>query len=200
MRRRNGRSQNSTTLSSRADTRMVRAALSRNARPQSVITRVTTQIGALSSSAGGVINNIVSLNPSSSSDWSTLAVLYDEWRLIGAEIKLFCNVCNSVTSQAQPAVMVYDNDDASTALTSVGNGLDYLYKIQFSTIWDNNRYPTLRVVTYSSADSSSGRAWTTTGSPALLPCSFKMYSSGNSASTNYLTYTLQLVLEFRGQT
>jgi hypothetical protein len=155
----------------------------------------------MTSSAGvGTLNNIVSLAPSGLSDFSALGALWDEWRLLGAEIKFFCAQQNSLTVQSQPIVVVYDNDDASTALTTLTSALDYRLKKQFATIWDNQSFPTLRATAYSTADPSAGRSWLTTGNTTGFICSFKVFSTGNSVSTVYLSYTVQAVLQFRGST
>jgi len=189
-------------LSSRSDAAMARSSLSRNPNMAgSVVTRVMTQGGGLSSTIGGNIANIINLAPSGFSAWGAFSVEYDEWRLIGAEIKFYCQQQNSLTVQSQPIIVVYDNDDAGTALstaTGIIAGLDYRLNRQFASIWDNQNFPTLRAYTYSSADPSSGRAWATTATPTANPCSFKLISTGLTASTSYLTYTVRASFQFRG--
>jgi hypothetical protein len=190
------------TLSSAVDSRTLQSALSMMpGRSVSMITRVQTIVGGLGSSIAGNINAVINLAPNGYSDWALLSPLYDEWRFLGAEIKFFCQQQNSLTVQSQPFVVVYDNDDNTTALsTAVGlsAGLDYRVKTQFATVWDNQNFPKLRAVAYSSADPSAGRLWSTTAAPTSLPCSFKTICTGLSNSTAYLTYTIQAVFQYRG--
>jgi hypothetical protein len=190
------------SLTSATDTRIVRAALARNpSSDTSMITRIQTQVGSLSSTVGGNIASVIPLRPDQFSDWSNISPLYDEFRFVGAKIQFFCQQQNSLTVQSQPIVCVYDNDDNTTALAAgVGltAGLDYRKKVQFASVWDNQNFPSLTATAYSSADPVSGRIWSTVATPNALPCSFKMISTGLTVSTSYLTYTIQAVFQYRG--
>jgi hypothetical protein len=184
------------------DHALVRSALTRNPSIANELTRVTSGSFTTTSTIGNVIANIYSFNPSSTgySDWTSLAGLYDEFRVVGGSIKFFCSQQNSITVSSANVVCVYDNDDATTALTSYNGALDYSNKIQFASVWDNNRFPTLTATCYSLASPGTGVGWSTTGSPGAYPRSFKLYSSGLSASTQYFDVTILLCLQFRGQT
>jgi len=188
------------SLSSSRDSQIVRSALTRNPSSGSILVRVCTLLGGASANGAGIMAPIVSFNPSGFSDWSSLAALYDEFRVLGAKIKFFCQQQNSITVQSQPVTVVYDNDDATTAITSASGALDYRLKRQFASIWDNSTFPTLQATCYSLADQASGIGWSTTGSPAAYPHSFKVYSSGLTASTTYISFSTELVVQFRGAT
>jgi len=191
----------SSTLSSATDSRIVRSALNRQpGAAVSQITRVMTLAGTVSSAAvTGNINNVLNLRPDFMDGWA-LAPLYDEWRLIGARIRFFCAQQNSLTVLSVPVICVFDNDDGATALTTVTGALDYRVKLQFASVWDNNRFPMLQATAYSIADPSAGRAWATTATPLANPCSFKLYANGGTPSTMYLQYTIEAVVQFRGAT
>jgi len=179
--------------------RQVSLALSQNIsrNPAYMITRVFTWSNTLTSSAGGVMAQILDLNPSTSGDWNAVAALYDEWRLVGASIDFFCNQQNAVPSTASswPIVCVYDNDDKNTALSGLPNGLTYPQNIRFSTIWDNQRFPKLTI-----QRPRQTALFTTTALPSAYPCSFKLYAGNVTASTLYMSYTLRVVCEMRGPT
>jgi hypothetical protein len=160
-----------------------------------------TLAGTVSSAAvTGNINTVVNLRPDFMDGWGGIYPLYDEWRLVGAQIKVFCAQQNSLTVLSVPTIVVYDNDDGASALTTVTGALDYRVKMQFASIWDNNRFPTLRANCYSAADPNSGRLWATTATPLANPCSFKFYANGGTPSTQYIQYTVEAVVQFRGAT
>jgi hypothetical protein len=178
----------------------VSSCLSRNPRAISnVLSRVITLEGNVTSNGGGVINGIFSLNPSGIGDFTTLAPLYDEMRFLGGQMKFFCAQQNSLTVSSVPITVVYDNDDATTALTTYGNALDYQVKKQFASVWDNQSFPTLRFHA-NPLTTSNGPPWYTTGAPNTYPRSVKVYATGGTASTTYCQYTLEMVFEFRGST
>jgi hypothetical protein len=179
---------------------VVAAALSRAVNSTDMITRVFTVEGTLVSSGAGVFNAIYSLNPSGIGDFTTLAPLYDEFRIMGGRIKFFCAQQNSLTVASVPITAVYDNDDASTSLTTYANALDYRVKIQFASVWDNQGFPSLRFTCFSQGNSGVGPLWITTGAPGTYPKSIKMYGTGATASTTYCQYTLEIVCQMRGPT
>lgn len=165
-----------------------------------VIVRRMTKSATVTSNGAGVINSIFTLDPNTGgySDWAAVGGIYDEYRVLGVEAKFFCAQQNSLTVLSVPVVVVYDNDDASTALTSYGSALDYSVKQQFASVWDNQRFPTLRAIAYSRADASAGVGWITTAS--TTGTSLKLYAYACSLSTLYLQVDIQLVVQFRGQT
>jgi hypothetical protein len=162
-----------------------------------MITRKLTYATNQSSSGAGIINTVITLAPNSYSDWSAFAGLYDEWRTLGFRIKFFCQQQNSLTVQSQPVIVVYDNDDNGTALTTLTQGMDYRVNKEFASVWDNQNFPTLTA--YRSLEAADGN-WSTTANPGAYPNSFKIYSTGLTASTQYLAFTIELVIQFRGST
>jgi len=194
------RNRSSRSLANRRDQAIVMQALRPVSNVSTTVTRVLTYESNYSSSVAGVIAAQVPFNPTGYSDWTAMAALYDEFRVIGGTIKFFCAQQNSVTVQAAPIICVYDNDDQSTALTGYTGALDYSSKIQFSSIWDNNRFPSMTAACYSAASPTTGVVWATTGNPAAFIHSFKMFGNGLTASTTYLNVTAQIVVQFRGPT
>jgi hypothetical protein len=144
------------------------------------------------------LTNIFALNPSTFSDWSTLSVLYDEFRIVGAQINVYSTTPLNSGAVVAPIVVVFDNDDYSTALTSLNQALDYRAKKQFNAVWTTGKPVILRTVVYSTGDPTSGAPWATTANPTNFQRGFKFYGTGLSTSTVYLYTTVSLVVQFRG--
>ncbi len=161
----------------------------------SVITRKMTIWGLLASNGAGQIKNVLSLNPSSYTAWSTLAPLYDEFRVVGARINLFAHQVNTVTNGSSTVVVCYDNDDDSTNLTSLGNGMDYRVNTRFGAVWDTGL--PRKLTAFVSAVAKDGN-WATCATPNAFPHSFKVYADSLSVSTSYLDWTIELIVQFRG--
>jgi hypothetical protein len=153
----------------------------------------------VSSGIGGIINVIQTFEPNGFSDWSSLASLYDEFRVIGGEAKFFCLQQNSVLAQSGLVVAVYDNDDATSTLSSYNQALDYTNQIQFASVWDNDKFPTLRFTRPVNTPATSS-PWASTGAPASYPCSIKILATGLSNSTNYFNVSFRMVLQLRSTT
>jgi hypothetical protein len=162
-----------------------------------VIVRKQTYYSTQASTGAGIINAVITLAPNNYSDWSAFAGLYDEFRTLGFRIKFFCQQQNSLTVQSQIIVVAYDNDDNSTALTSISQGVDYRINKQFATVWDNQSFPTLTA--YRSMSAADGN-WFSTATPSAYPNSFKFYSTGLTAATTYLSFTVEIITQFRGST
>jgi hypothetical protein len=169
-----------------------------------VFTRVLTKEATITSSAGGTIATIGTWDASTFGDFSTFAPLYDEWRPIGMKVTIQCQQAFAppATAISRMMVVVFDNDDASTALTSYANALDYHVKKIFPSVWDNSPLVKMSATALSIADRSSGTQWQTTATTAPLGGgkSFKYYGTGLTASTNYLEATYEYVVQFRQPT
>jgi hypothetical protein len=166
-----------------------------------VITRVLTKEATISSSAGGAITSIGTWDASTFADFATLAPLWDEWRPIGMEVIIQCSQAFSPPSAtvSKLCVVVYDNDDASTALTSYGNALDYKVQAVFGTIWSNDHLVRMKANALNIADSSTGVAWQTTGTTQVNKA-FKYYATGLSASQPYMDVCYRYVIQLRQPT
>jgi hypothetical protein len=160
-----------------------------------VIVRKLTNSGLLASNGAGIIANTLSLNPTSYSGWSSLAPIYDEFRVVGARIRFFSHQANSATNATSTAVVVFDNDDNSTNLTALNDGLDYRVNHMFGAVWDTGLGKQLTA--YRTPIAADGN-WLSTGNASALPCSFKVWCGNLSVSTNYLDWTIELVVQFRG--
>lgn len=189
-------------VTSRVDNSIVRSALVNTPSRTMVITRVMSETGSVASTGAGVINSLFSFAPTSFTDWSSLTALYDEFRVVGAEIEFFCAQSFQLPSALAGGILivVYDNDDATSALTSSSQALDYSTKVTHNLVWSGERSIKLKATCFSIADASSGTPWSTTATPAAYPHSFKTYCASLTASTTYLFYAMRLVVQLRGQT
>jgi len=195
--RRFGNRKGNNSVASTSNINTVQRALSNKATGSNeIVTRVGTIEGAITTTMGGAYTGVIGFTPSAYTGWAAFSTEYDEWRVVGAEIKIFS--ISSSSNIGGFVVVVYDNDDATTALSSYVAGMDYRQKIQFPAIWTGGNAKTMRVNCYSVADKSSGRAWATTANATANPCSFKFYATGLSGTVGYWVYTIQIVMQFRG--
>jgi hypothetical protein len=181
--------------------KLVSSALSRAPNNiDTVVTRKMNFTSGLNSNGSGIINYIVNLTPTSFTDWSSLAPTYDEFRIIGAEISVLPSIISSTTPQVnQFAVMVYDNDDATSALTSVVQGMDYKVKCLFPIFDISGRMCKLRITVWSTGSAESGVAWQTTAI-ATVARSFKFYCANLANSTSYGQLVCSIIIQLRGPT
>jgi len=175
--------------------------LSRQPTPMQItIQRELTLSGTLSATSGGVLNTIITLIPNNSnwSNWSSLYGTYDEFRVIGARVTL------TPLSATTPnmVIVVFDNDDATTALTSYNNGGDYRLKKVFNSYWTTPNPISFTAQRWSvNSDPKSGTAWSTTAAaPGVYPCSFKFYSAGLAGNAAIFDMICELIVELRGPT
>jgi len=198
-RRRQPRRNNSgstSVISSRQAAIVNRCLHNMNRNPSQSIFRVMHSSGTLTSNGAGVLAAIINLSPSVMSDWSSLNGLYDEYRLIGSELIMVSVQTTAVNNTL--FCVVYDNDDASTGLSSFANALDYNVKKVFPAIWANDRVYKLQATCFSGGSPSTGRLFQSTAS-TNYPCSFKSYGGGMTNNTGYIEYAVSVVVEFRGQ-
>jgi len=204
MPRKHRKSRTSSRQTSASDSRIFHTALTRApSGPSEIITRVLTKEATIQSSGGGTIASIATWDASTFGDFSTFAPLYDEWRPIGMRVTIQCQQAFAppATAISRMVVVVFDNDDAATALASYQNALDYRVKIVFASVWDNAKMMRLSSPALSIADPLTGTLWQTTATTAPgSGRSFKYYSTGLTATTSYLEATYEYVVQFRQPT
>jgi hypothetical protein len=78
-------------------------------------------------SALGVMNTGTLVDPSGFAEFAASAALFDEYRVVGGELKfnLPCFSINNATNVETQAVLVYDPDGTGAALTSAGVAASY---------------------------------------------------------------------------
>lgn len=153
--------------------------------------------GNFTSSAGGVIAQAISLDPSAlgSTDWADFSSTYDEFRVLGARI-IFAPVQFGVAVNGGIAAIAFDNDSgtAPASLTEVQ---------QYSTCRYFQVNGFTKVVTFTWWRPNKGKEttiiWDDVANPSTSIGSIRMYSSLLSANTQYLHYAVELFCEFRGR-
>ena len=170
---------------------------------QKIVKMRLTRSGVISSNGLGVINTVIATDPSNSSEWSSAAALYDEFRVIGTRIKLVSKQQYSVTAATDLVVVCYDNDDV-TALTSVNQGLEYANSHVFNAVFTHNA-PTREdqdcalIYTYLQPTSGIPISWDDVSNPTTLKGAVKFYSANLTNSIAYLVYSQEYFVEFRGR-
>lgn len=156
--------------------------------------------GAIATALGVITTVIENSDVTTSVDWSSYDALYDEFRIIAHEIKIYCKVPNDpiATAICDQVVMVYDDDD-TTALTSFGNGTSYTNHSLFPAVWSSGR-AIRRVFRRPVSGHLTSVPWHDMASGGTYPGSIKFYAAGlNAGATTYLTYTSTYYVEFRGR-
>jgi len=160
--------------------------------------------GTVTSNAGSIINAVINMNPSGSSEWTSLSTLWDEFRVLGVRVRLVPRQQFSVTAINTLMTVVFDNDD-SVALTSGNAAAEYdtahfTGTVFTQTIVGENKDNTQ---TFSWARPNSGKntaiLWIDVANPTASNGSVKFFSTGASVSTSYFDYVFEWFTEFRGR-
>jgi len=155
-----------------------------------------TVMSDIASNGVGIIANTLTMDPSGSSDWTSLASIYDEFRVVGCKLTLVSRQQNSVTAGSNAIMVVYDNDD-SLALSSYAQACEYQNVHMIPAIW-NDHFAYKFKFSRPSAGKETALPWTDVAAPSASPGAIKMYASTLSVSINYFIYMLEWAVEFRG--
>jgi len=131
---------------------------------------------------------------SSYGDWSSLAAIYDEYRILAIDLSVACTAPNTSNLSNWIAVC-YDNDDA-TALTTVAQVMEYDNHIIFPAIWSSGEKRSKFF--YIPNSPSSPISWYDIAAVSQVG-SVKFYGDSLTASVPYLNITLNYYVEFRGR-
>ncbi len=155
-------------------------------------------INAVASGGTGVINTVFdSINQvQSSSDWASLAALWNEFRVLSMRVQLVpwnkYNLATPATTPASPLYTVTDRND-NTALGSLSTVANYNSAEQHE--------PSTKVVRSLKMDGVDEAEWTSTstGPGGSARMYVKLFSSGNANSTTYYDYFNSYIVQFRGR-
>jgi len=170
--------------------------------------RVTLQrlvvTGTITSNAGSVINAVINMNPSGSSEWTSISTLWDEFRVVAVRLHLVPRQQYSVTAVNTLLSVVYDNDD-SVALTSGNAAAEYDTAHFTGTVFQQVTTPENSDNTqkFSWARPSAGQntaiAWVDVANPSASTGSVKFFATGATISTSYYDYVFEWFTELRGR-
>lgn len=157
--------------------------------------------GAISSSAGGIINNVFTSGSVTWPTFSTWAGLYDEYRVLGMQLEFFpSNRYSKATTVCNPGYGVVDHAD-SAALTTYAQAATYASAriLSLEDPWtDRSEYrgssvPSLVI----RMDGVEEAQWLPVASTSSF-LAIKLYFNGLTASTGYGMFMLRGLVQFRG--
>jgi len=145
----------------------------------------------------GIINSTIPMDPSAAVGWAEVSNYYDEFRVIGARLQIYCSAPNSITRISDIAMVVFDNDD-SASLTGTGQAYAYADKLVLPSIFTNS----MNGIAFSAtrpATKSSPTPWVDVQAPASSLGAFKWYSEVLDISTVVFRVYYEYYLEVRGR-
>jgi len=145
--------------------------------------------GSLTTTVGGAVLGGVSLDPSPSSEWSTFATLFDEFRVTSGQVKVVPVL--SGMSTAGLVCMAFDNDDAT-----VPSSIDDVVCYQNSKLDSLSKGQVFR---FKRPNITSSAYWVDVASPATSLGMVKLVLAVCSGSTSVAYYWGRLEVEFRGR-
>jgi hypothetical protein len=170
-----------------------------NARaPNRVVTVVLAQQATLTTSAGGVFAGAFSMDPSGSAEWASFAALYDQFRVIGGNLKIVSAIANGNTTVANGIVAFAFDNDSSAAPANYGQIMQFAEVTDVPACWTSGtikQIPFRRPMKRGTPQSQF--LWYDEASPSASPGGLKFYGSGLSNSTTYWSYILEYVVQFQ---
>ena len=159
----------------------------------------------IASNAGGVINTVISMNPSSSAEWASFQALYDEFRVVGIRLRLVSKQQFSVTAANDSVAIAYD-DNNTTALTSLDAGLQYDTSHLMPAVFTHSATGGLNQETCPTfifmrpkQGGNTAVNWIDTGFAVNSLGGVKFYAANLALSANYYICSVDWYVEFRGR-
>jgi len=153
-------------------------------------------VGTITSDSIGRIKDTISFDPSTCPDWSSCSGLYDEFRVVGARLRLVPRTQNTVTLASNPLFVCFDNDDSSV-ITSYAQAAEYQNTHFIPVLWNNYHTATFNFARPSSGGETT-LLWQDVVTPSGSMGAIKLYADTLTASTNYFAYMIEYAVEFRG--
>jgi hypothetical protein len=136
-----------------------------------------------------------SMDPSGSAEWASLALIYDQFRVLGGQLKLACTQPNAAVNGGIVR-FAFDNDSTTTP-ASYADVMAYSEVKDIPAVFTNSiqtvnfRRPVLK------GTPQEASIWYNETSPGSSPGSLKYYGSSLSASTTYWSVVLDYLVEFQ---
>lgn len=143
----------------------------------------------LTTDASGNIAINLGNNPASDSNWAAMAACFDEYRTLATVFEFKPYAVNGSILVFAPIVGVVDYDTAA-------NLTGYTLASQYSSVKEVPGNKPLKIIALMSGSENSG--FISTGS-AVANTWIKIYSAGNTASTNIGRYMVTHYVQFRGK-
>jgi len=159
-----------------------------------LILSIQTTVG---SSAGGVMSGAFGMDPSGAAEWSSAALLYDQFRVLGGQMKIACTLAPNTAAVGGIIRLAFDNDSATTP-ASYADVMEYSEVSDFPAVWTSG---TIRTFNFRrpvvNGLPQSQQVWYNETAPSASPGGIKFFGSGLSASTVYWSVILDYLVEFQ---
>ncbi len=153
--------------------------------------------GVLTSNASGDILVAITLDPSTggNSDWADFSSTYDEFRVMGVEI-VFSSISLNANNANYLGAIAFDNDSSSAPsnLTAVRQ---YATSTSMPAIWTT--LPIHKKFWRPQLGVETPIMWNDVANPSGSLGSIQIAFGSLSVSTQYLSYHVNMFLEFRGR-
>ncbi len=152
--------------------------------------------GSIVTSASGVIATVFDAYAqlSTPSDWTNLAGLYTEFRILSMEVEFVpWNTYNTPTTTALAPIYSVEDRTSNLALSSIAGAMQYdSMKVTM---------PSKRFVRTIKMNSTDEAVWTPVGSsPATASRMYiKLYSSGNGNNVTVYDFVTRIIVQLRGR-
>ncbi len=173
------------------------------AQDNKIIRQTIHGFGSLASSAGGVIAAAIPLDPSAlaNSDWADFNSTYDEFRVIGCRLSLVSQGPAAAPATLANSVLALAFDNDSSVNPASFTTVQQYGTVQYRSVLmqHNQGLPMTLEWWRPTAGKETTIAWIDFGSASGSLGSIQVYATGLTASTTYLTYTVDLYCEMRGR-
>ncbi len=150
----------------------------------------------LGTSAGGVMSGVFLMDPSGSAQWSSLALIYDQFRVLGGQLKISCMVPNTVIGSGVIR-FAFDNDSTTTP-TTYADVLAYSEVTDVPAVWSSGQ---IKTVDYRrpvlNGVPQEANIWYNETSPSSSPGSLKYYGAGLTGTSTYWNCIMDYLVEFQ---
>ncbi len=149
-------------------------------------------ISSLTSTSGGIINDVFSDYPTNSPDWANVSATFAEYRVLGMSVTFTPNVTGATVSTLTyaPLFIALDLTSSVTAIASYVAAANYAI---------NRMKPINSSLRLSHLMDGSEEGQFVPTSSAVVDYSFKLFAAGLSNSTSYGLITLRWKCQFRGR-
>lgn len=138
----------------------------------------------------------LTMDPSGSAEWSSFALVYDQFRVLGGQLHLCSMVPNSVVGSGLIR-FAFDNDSTTTP-ASYADVMGYSEITDIPAVWSSGA---VRTVSFKrpmvKGVPQTGSIWYNETSPSSSPGALKYYGQGLTGTTTYWNYVLDLLVEFQ---
>lgn len=155
-------------------------------------------VATIASNAGGIISFSYTDDPSNFRDWSSVAALYDEYKVRGMKFQYYPYLPNdtSTITGFLPLFSVYDPNSTGTPLTSVNDAIEYENCRQHNMYRPWKRYFKFRRLAAVSGVVVGVGGFIPTASPTASQIA-SFYGTGYDISTSYGTMVTTIYLTLR---